>query len=182
MHHSSKVSPQQTSEFIRLLTHNQTAIRGFITSLLPGSNDVADVMQETNIVLWEKMSTFKADSNFSAWAFTIARFKVLQYHEKRKKSQCIVFSQDILDSVAAAQESTTPEHVEQQLRALGICVSMLKNSEQQHIQARYTGKLNIDEYAQMEGRSRASLRVTLHRIRQKLRTCIAKRLAEGGAV
>jgi len=137
-------------------------------------------MQETNIVLWEKMSTFKTGSNFTAWAFTIAKYKVLQYHEKRKKSQCLVFSEDILNSIAATQATTTPEFEEHQLNALRSCISLLKNSEQKHIQARYSGNEGLDKYAVKVGRSRASLRVTLHRIRQKLRICISTRISEGG--
>jgi len=33
-------------------------MRSYIISLLPGSPDVRDVLQEVNIVLWEKMNDF----------------------------------------------------------------------------------------------------------------------------
>lgn len=49
-----------THEFIKLLTGHQPSLRAFIVSLLPGSDDIDDILQDTNVVLWEKMDNFSA--------------------------------------------------------------------------------------------------------------------------
>lgn len=182
MDNNPSYSEHNTSDFVRLLTNNQTALRGYITSLLPGNSDILDIMQETNITLWDKKDSFKTGSNFTAWAYTIAKFKVLQYHAKRKKNQHLVFSSDILESIASLNTSSTPKLEEQQLNALQRCISKLKNTEQEHIKARYNSNSEFDIYADQIGRSKASLRVSLHRIRKKLRICISKHSTAGGSL
>ncbi|MFT5633595.1 MAG: RNA polymerase sigma-70 factor (ECF subfamily) [Rubritalea sp.] len=44
--------PIELQAFIKLLTEHQANLRAFIVSLMPGSPDVADVLQETNVILW----------------------------------------------------------------------------------------------------------------------------------
>lgn len=69
----------QLQEFVSELTANQSRIRAFLVSMMPGSPDVADVLQETNIVLWKSRGRYKPGTNFLAWASTIARLEVLHY-------------------------------------------------------------------------------------------------------
>ena len=49
-----KTKPEPLSEFITLLTEHQPVLRGYIRSLLPNASDIQDVLQNTNIVLWER--------------------------------------------------------------------------------------------------------------------------------
>ena len=44
--------PIELQAFIKLLTEHQANLRAFIVSLMPGSPDVADVLQETNVIPW----------------------------------------------------------------------------------------------------------------------------------
>lgn len=58
---------QQLQEFVTELTANQGRIRAFLVSLMPGSPDIGDILQETNIVLWKSRARYKPGSNFLAW-------------------------------------------------------------------------------------------------------------------
>ncbi|NWK55011.1 sigma-70 family RNA polymerase sigma factor [Verrucomicrobiaceae bacterium N1E253] len=169
-------SQQPSTEFIKLLTNHQTALRGYIISLLPGCQDVNDVLQDTNVVLWEKMHSFEAGSNFQAWAFTIARNKVMQYWGQQKKLKRISLSESILDAIAEARKESRPELLENKLQALQSCLKILKQDERNLLHARYEQTESLQSYANKIGRSSASTRVSLHRIRQKLRSCVDLRL------
>ena len=48
------MTPEQMSQFVERLTAAQSALYGSIHTLLAGSPDAADVLQETNRVLWRK--------------------------------------------------------------------------------------------------------------------------------
>lgn len=169
-------SPHQTTEFIRLLTNHQTALRGLIISMLPGSQDVNDILQDTNVVLWEKMSNYKQGTNFKSWAYAVARNKVMQYWDKQKKLSKTILSEEMLSAVAEARKDDTPEWVEQKLNALNQCMAKLKSSDQAIVQARYSEHGGLKSYSTNNGRPSASVRVSLYRIRQKLKTCIDKRI------
>jgi DNA-directed RNA polymerase specialized sigma24 family protein len=44
---------RQMQEFVSQLTASQGRMRAFIVTLMPGSSDVGDVLQETNLALWK---------------------------------------------------------------------------------------------------------------------------------
>lgn len=171
-----------TSEFIKLLTNHQTALRGFIASLLPGCQEINDVLQDTNVVLWEKMHSYEPGSAFKTWAFTIARNKVMQYWDKQKRQSRIVLSEKTILAVAEAKKDDTPEFLENKLSALNQCLKLLNQGELDLVDARYTGDLSLELYSAQADRPAASLRVSLCRIRKKLRTCIDKRLDMKGGI
>ena len=59
---------KETHDFVKLLTGLQPSLRAFIVSLMPGSPDVQDVLQDVNVVIWEKMDSYESGSDFRAWA------------------------------------------------------------------------------------------------------------------
>ena len=53
-------------EFVSHLTTSQGRIRAFVVSLMPGSSDVGDVVQETNLTLWKSQARYRPGTNFLA--------------------------------------------------------------------------------------------------------------------
>ncbi len=47
-----------SKDFIRLLLANERRIYAFILSMLPDLTDAEDVLQETSLVLWEKLDQY----------------------------------------------------------------------------------------------------------------------------
>jgi DNA-directed RNA polymerase specialized sigma24 family protein len=65
---AEKDNPEELQAYVTLMTKHQSRLRVFIRSLLPGSPDVEDVLQNTNVVLWQKRTEFEHGRNFLAWA------------------------------------------------------------------------------------------------------------------
>ena len=57
----------------------------FTTTLLPVAADAEDVLQEANMVLWEKFDQYVPGTSFFAWACRVIRFQVLKYREKQAR-------------------------------------------------------------------------------------------------
>jgi len=74
-------------DFVKLLLEQQAALRAYIVSLMPGSDDVEDVLQNTNVVVWEKMEQFTQGTEFRAWLFAIARNMVKAQFRANKRHQ-----------------------------------------------------------------------------------------------
>ena len=72
-------------EFVRELTEHQAALRAFVGYLMSGTKDVADIVQEVNLLLWEKRKQFRPGTNFRAWSFTVARYLVLENRRRLRK-------------------------------------------------------------------------------------------------
>ncbi|WP_197442912.1 sigma factor [Lignipirellula cremea] len=49
----------------------------------PGDAAAQDVAQQTSARIWEKRADFQPGAHFKAWAFSIARFEVLNYRKQQ---------------------------------------------------------------------------------------------------
>ena len=170
----------ETREFVRELTNCQGVLQSFIASLMPGHPDMADVLQETNLVLWEKIEEFEPGTNFRAWAFTVARFKVLGHLKKCRNSKLLLFEDEDLDRICEAAMQRDPQLYDAKVRALALCMEDLRPKDQELVHARYHSPKTLEHYAQKIGRPVASLYVTLGRLRSTLRSCIESRLKREG--
>lgn len=56
------MTPKQI-QYLQLVTNHQALLQGYIHSIAPGV-EADDVLQETNIILWNKMETFEMGTNF----------------------------------------------------------------------------------------------------------------------
>ncbi len=161
---------RQLQEFVRELTASQGRIRAFIVSLMPGSPDVADVLQETNLTLWKSRERYTLGTNFIAWALTVARLEVLHQRDRSKRLGRLVLSEKLMD-VLADEAPEHPPH-ETYLVALESCMSKLSETQREIIDARYQPKLSLEIHARLTGRNPGALRAALLRIRSLLKDCI----------
>ncbi|MEM1294156.1 MAG: sigma-70 family RNA polymerase sigma factor [Verrucomicrobiota bacterium] len=166
----------QDSEFVALLTEHQAALRLYVVSLLPGDTAAADVAQQANSTIWRKRADFELGTNFKAWIFSIARFEVLNYRKRQAKdSRRLVFSDELEEMIAEELPTQADDLAERQL-ALRGCLERLKSGERELIQSRYFRETSLQEYADKVGRSVGGLKVSLHRVRNRLQTCIEQKL------
>ena len=166
----SKRGSEPLAAFVGLLTEHQLALRGYILSLMPGSSDVDDVLQETNIVLWEKRGKFELGTNFMAWASRVAFYEVMHHRDRMKKDRPLPFSDETVHLLA---ETLVPRDAKQpRLTALEHCLGKLGEKHRELVMVRYTRGKSLIEHAERIGTTAESLRVTLHRIRQSLKRCI----------
>jgi len=76
------VSKTPPNPVVQEIARHQSRLRAFVRCLMVRSSDVDDLLQEINVVLWEKCDEFQPGSDFWAWASQIARFKVLNQVRK----------------------------------------------------------------------------------------------------
>lgn len=169
----AELSP--TEQFIQLLTENQNRLYGYIFSLVGDRSQAADVLQETNVVLWRKIEEFDLRKPFLPWAFTIARYQVLANLRDRKRDRVLLDS-ELVESISSEAESKAGQ-IESVRDALGRCLERLDPSNRKLIESRYFEAKPLDEMAQDSSRSTGSIKVALLRIRKRLAECIQQRLA-----
>ena len=162
---------KQTQEFVHELTSHQAALRAFIVSQLPGLPGAGDVLQEVNLLLWEKKSLFQPGTNFRAWSFTVTRYKIMEHRRALKRNDWLVFDNDVADRLAEDTDEDA-QRTELYRQALDFCIAKLSASDRELIQQRYGSGTSLKQYATQIGKEPGSLRITLHRIRAALRDCV----------
>ncbi len=171
---------KETHAFVKLLTRHQSALRGFIISMMPGSPDVEDVLQDTNVVIWEKMDSFEVGTNFRAWVFAIAKNAVLAHLRKAKRDRSPGVNEKLTNLIAETWYQREAGDLSKKEIALQHCLGKLDQSERAIIEARYSKDDNLNTLAATTARPASTLRVALFRIRERLRRCISSRIAIEG--
>ena len=167
---------------MRLLTDHQSALLAYIRSLMPGYPGARDILQHTNITLWNKKDDFTLGTNFKAWAFSVARFQVLSQRRRLRREGWLVFDDEVATQFADEAPFDSDELDEVHV-ALRKCLKKLRETDRVLVEKRYAEAVTLDEYAQELNRSAGTLKARLFKIRAGLRQCIDRELrVEGGLV
>lgn len=162
-------------EYSQKLTSIQKSLYAFILSLFPNRTEAEDILQETNLILCKKASEYDPDGHFQAWAFKIARFQVMKYLTKQKRSK-IHFSTEIIEEVAAEEFDSQRVAVVQ--KALAICYELLPENMKVIANLRFKQDFSLKIISDQVNRPMGAISSTLYRIRQKLSDCVKGKLHE----
>lgn len=158
------------AEFVRLLTLYQPNIFLYVRSLVINSTDASEILQETNLVLWEKRDQFKAGTNFLAWAFQIARYK-LKENQFRNKRKARCFSDVLIDELALQSPHFMESHGDW-IDELRRCIEKLASRDRELITWRYASRMSCKNIAESVARPVRWVHNALARIREELLDCI----------
>ena len=163
--------------FVRLLTQHERLVYAYILRLVPNWNDADEILQETNVRLWEEFDRFEPGSNFAAWAVRVAHYQVLTWRKKRDRSR-LVFDEESLEHLAVAPVDESTE--DQRRAALAACLQLLPEKSRDLLTRCYGTDTTIRDVASTLKRSTEAVYKSLQRVRIALHACIERRLAGGG--
>jgi RNA polymerase sigma-70 factor (ECF subfamily) len=166
--------------FIALLIPNQMRIQAFIITLVPNVSDAEDIYQETVSTMWDKISTFEKGTDFVAWAVTIAKYKVLEFRNKQKKSkiQFVDNIYGILESAATSKMSIAQDRLD----SLKKCIQKLTKNEIDLLKMRYAEDLSFQKMSLRIGKTSPALYRVMAIIHSKLALCIRRFLYQEGII
>lgn len=176
---SSRPDPEQT--FVQLVVTHQAALRAFVLSLLPGSPEVDDVIQETNAEIWVKRGDFRIGTNFKSWMFSVAKFKVMAVWRDQQRRKVWTVPDETLSKLVERIEDGALDSTETRHEALRHCLARLRAEDRGLILNRYIAGHSLNKLARETDRNKDSLKVSLHRIRTALKVCMKRRLKSGEA-
>ncbi|QEG36555.1 sigma-70 family RNA polymerase sigma factor [Bythopirellula goksoeyrii] len=170
------MSSERMAEFVDLYSQYYPRLQYYLMALLPTSNDAADVLQETSLVLWKKFGSFETGTNFLAWACKIARLQALKHYERSSRAAKLfdtsVMEKLAVDAMDSAESTTIP------LEVLEKCMDRLSYFDQTLIRRRYEPNSSVNMLAKEIGRSANSLSKSLGRIRRALLACIERTIPQ----
>ncbi len=153
----------------------QLDLRGYVISLLGATGDVDEVIQLTNVFVWDRRSDFSAGTSFKAWAFKVARYKMMEVRRAAIQRGHVAYCEETIELISDRAEKRLNDG-EDRISFLRTCVSHLKQKEQDMILEFYMKGNSLTAYADKLGKSVAAVHKTVSRIREKLRVCINQKL------
>lgn len=163
--------------FVSLLTEHQILLRNFVASLVPAIDVRADIVQEINILLWEKRANFEMGTNFKAWSFAVARYVVMNNQKRYRREGRVVFNSELVEVLADRLEEMDSDP-DERIEALRECMKRLPEDDQRLLLDCHAERGAIERAAEQRNQPAATLRSILLRIRCRLLRCIRARLAQ----
>lgn len=153
-----KRAKEKDSEAFEILMRNElSSMYRVAASILQNDEDVADAVQETLLICWEKIGTLKNDSFFKTWLTRILINQCNDILRKRKPTVSIDEIQEIsvLDSYDNREWKEITKLLDEKYRTV--------------IELFYVEELSTREIAKALNLSEANVRIRLSRGRKQLK-------------
>lgn len=164
--------------FEKLVREHHAQLRGFIRLLGVHPDSVDDIAQDVFLTAYSKLDRFDGVGEMEKWLRGVARNRVLNEFTKQSRRMRIQ-SESLYSHLKAMSEE---EHgsgpfQDEHHQALSHCLSALPEKSRGIIEAYYQNELNSVQIGEHYKTSSGAIRLTLHRIRQKLKNCIETRMS-----
>lgn len=168
--------PLEDQEFEVLISEFQPRLFAFIYSLTKDQAQAQDVVQNTNLILWNKRDQFQSGSNFKAWAFQVAYYEVKYYRKKAGRSKETSRIDDSLLETLQEESNELDDNYEMRRTQLKDCLKKLPQEQKELIVDRYYGNESVQTMADRRELTPNTMAKQLSRIRKALMHCIDKQL------
>lgn len=155
------------------LVHAQFELYAFISVLMGGAAEAADVLQETNLAVLKDESSYDPSRPFMFWVRGVARNRIQRFYRARSRDK-LILDEELMDSLAEQMPCSTDEHPLDELVLLEHCMERLVPKQREMITARYMRGEAVKSIAAREKFSEGAVSVLLHRIRRLLADCIER--------
>lgn len=165
----------RTGDFVQTLTGVQSRLYAYICTLLGEAASARDVLQDTNLALWDKAQDYDPARPFLPWAYRVAYIQVLAYRKRCSRSR-LLFDEQLVSELAE-QTLQRNDDLDQRLEALGDCINKLTGPRKEIINCRYLRGESVDGIAERLHKAPNVVAASLYRIRKTLLDCIESKIA-----
>ncbi|MBI5306056.1 sigma-70 family RNA polymerase sigma factor [Candidatus Wolfebacteria bacterium] len=156
----------EASAFGFLYNKYQPKIYRFIYYKVSHREEAEDLCHQVFLNAWQNIADYKYQGfSFSAWIYSIARNKVIDYYRTKKNHQNIDDVQIIIDD--GGPNVNLDDKIEKENLKKAICE--LLPDEQDIIILRFIEDMNLKDTAKILNKSEISVRVKQHRAIKNLR-------------
>ena len=164
----------QTESFGKLVERYQNRLYHTLFSIMGSEEDARDVAQETFVLAFQKLKSFRGDSAFYSWLFRIAFNASVSFRRKHRRT---------ISSLDAAQEQSGIEtvddnpdsqptrsiEVEEQQLAVRTALTQLADEFREVLALKEMEGLKYEQIAEIVGCPIGTVRSRIHRARHDLR-------------
>lgn len=164
--------PLSPEDVLELFSQYQQRLYLYILAMLPNPADAEDVLQNTNIVVWQKFDQFQPGTDFRAWVFRICYYEICKHRSRIHRPE-VSFSPELQEELSV--EYHRHENLLDLRQAIAPgCVEKLPSSDRELLDAVYGRRIEVPLLAKQTGRKATSIYRSLRRIRKWLHDCIER--------
>ena len=153
--------------FEQLITPYAKALGGYIAYRAKNQSDANDILQETMFSVWRSIGSYKSESTFKTWAFTIARRRLADFYRKDESNLPLSEFQDVLPAEDDFGKSITRMDVR-------TALATLSDKENELVHLVFHAGLSYAEISEVMDIPAGTVKSRMSGIKAKLKPLIAK--------
>lgn len=142
----------------------------------PNREDAEEIAQDAFIKAYRSLADFRGASKFSTWLYTIVTTTCLTFLRKKKLDVHSLDNERVFEMADSQDSGMEANQVEQKSRISMVnrAIGLLSPDDAQIITLFYKGEQSLEEIAQIMGMEANTVKVRLHRARQRLKDKMEK--------
>ena len=158
-----------TSAFGKLVERYQDFVFTIAFRIMKVREEAEEVAQDSFIKAYESLNSFRGESKFSSWLYSIAYRKALDALRKNKKYKASEIIDDITEGeVSGIEDALHYLENEERKKAIQDCILKLASDEATIITLYYFQDQSVREISTITELSEDNIKVKLYRSRKKL--------------
>ncbi len=172
---AERVAAGEREAYSQIIDACQDRVRAAVGGFCSSAEEVEEVCHVAFIEAYRKIHQFDSErGSFMTWLLTISRnCMIAEFRRKRSSDRRIA---GYIERIAEAPSPI--EDVERARAALEQCLAELDPGQADLIAARYTAGRTSDAIARTLDSTAGAVRKVLQRLREKLKTCVERRMAD----
>ena len=162
---------QKEFQFTELVKRHQQKLYYQIKRMVIEHADADDIAQIVWMKVWEKLDSFKMESEFSTWLFRIGYNETINFLQKRKKLAIVHSMDDSEDSNQEVASSNAPKSSQIQIK-LDQAIMQLPEKQRFVFMLRYFEELPYEKIATITETTVGGAKANFHQALKKMQEFI----------
>jgi len=172
----SRVLRGEQQVFAQLVERYKSYVFTLVLRMIESREDAEEVSQDIFVKAYRSLADFRGDSKFSTWLYTIVRTSCITFLRKKKLDTISIDNEKTFIQVENQESGFKANLIEQKSRHAMVnqAIQMLSPDDAQIITLFYKSEQSLDEMGIILGLESNTVKVKLHRARQKLKEKMEK--------
>ena len=172
------INAGDTNAFVHIVRRYQRMVFTIVSKIVINTKDAEDITQEIFIKIYQSLSKFRGESEFSTWLYRIA-YNTAITEVRKTKREFLSFD----DLAEKAPEHDISDHIEEsgteeRLQYLDTVLKQLSPEDAFLITLFYLNNQSVQDISQISNLSPSNVKVKLHRIRKFMNSEINKLISK----
>ncbi|HXD79214.1 MAG TPA: sigma-70 family RNA polymerase sigma factor [Puia sp.] len=171
-----KVLAGEQGLFAELVQRYQSYVFTLVLRFTDNREDAEEIGQDVFVKAYRSLADFRGDAKFSTWLYTIVRTSCITFLRKKKLDTTSLDNERTALQLESRESGFTANAVEHKSRhaMVNAAIRMLSPDDSQIITLFYKGEQSLDEIGRVMGLDPNTVKVKLHRARNRLKEKIEK--------
>jgi len=172
----SRVLQGDQQAYAEIVKRYQSFVFTIALRYTPNREDAEEIAQDCFVKAYRSLSDFRGESKFSTWLYTIVTTTCLTFLRKKKLDTYSLDNEKVFEVADNVDSGFRANQVEQKSRVhmVNKAIKLLSADDAHIITLFYKGEQSLDEIGQILGLEPNTVKVRLHRARQRLKEKMEK--------